>query len=77
MSDLILETRPCLQLRRGRGRSMDALKIGGSIPFFSASADLETDAGTFSGKIARSLDRFSLLFSYIFITSMYYFNRNV
>jgi len=47
MSDLILETRPCLQLRRGRGRSMDALKIGGSIPFFSASADLETDAGMF------------------------------
>jgi len=56
---------------------MDALKIGGSIPFFSASADLETDAGMFSEKIARSLDRFYLLFSYIFIVSTYYFNRNV
>lgn len=55
MSDLILETRPCLQLRnRGRGRSMN-VGIMGPIPFFAASADVETD-GAFLGKMAT--DRF-------------------
>ncbi|XP_011171215.1 alpha-2-macroglobulin-like protein 1 isoform X3 [Solenopsis invicta] len=52
MSDLILETRPCLQLRnRGRGRSMN-VGIMGPIPFFAASADVETD-GMF--KMAKTL----------------------
>ncbi|XP_012532021.1 alpha-2-macroglobulin-like protein 1 [Monomorium pharaonis] len=42
MSDLILETRPCLQLRKGRGRSM-GMGIRGPIPFLAASAEMETD----------------------------------
>ncbi|XP_077262894.1 alpha-2-macroglobulin-like protein 1 [Temnothorax americanus] len=54
MSDLILETRPCHQLRRGRGRSMNvSLKSMAPIPFLSASAELETDAGMF--KMAKTL----------------------
>ncbi|XP_018342836.1 PREDICTED: alpha-2-macroglobulin-like protein 1 isoform X2 [Trachymyrmex septentrionalis] len=51
MSDLILETRPCLQLRRGRGRSMNVkapMIATSAIPFFSA--DMETDAGMFKAK---------------------------
>jgi len=54
MSDLILETRPCLQLRRGRGRSMNvkaSMIATPAIPFFSASADMETDAGAFPKKL--------------------------
>ncbi|KAG5319082.1 A2ML1 protein, partial [Acromyrmex heyeri] len=53
MSDLILETRPCLQLRRGRGRSMNVkapMIATSAIPFFSASSDMETDAGMFKAK---------------------------
>lgn len=50
MSDLILETRPCHQLRgRGRARSMN-VKSMAPIPFLSASAEMETDAGAFSKK---------------------------
>ncbi|XP_011874735.1 PREDICTED: alpha-2-macroglobulin-like protein 1 isoform X2 [Vollenhovia emeryi] len=51
MSDLILETRPCHQIRRGRGRSR--MKNRAHIPFLSASAELETDAGMF--KMAKTL----------------------
>lgn len=51
MSDLILETRPCLQLRRGRGRSMNVGHMS-PIPFL-ASAEMETD-GAFSGKMTCS-----------------------
>lgn len=79
MSDLILETRPCLQLRRGRGRSMNVKTPMVPIPFFAASTEMETDAGAFSDKISylhtqidRQIDRSSPLFSYIYrrITSI-------
>jgi len=38
-----------------------------AIPFLSASAELETDAGAFEEENDLFIDKFSLLLSYIFI----------
>lgn len=53
MSDLILETRPCHQLRRSRGRGIFNLKSMAPNPFLPASSEFKTN-GAFLGKMTCS-----------------------